>query len=192
MGPGHSPEHVYGKAERAALLALARDSIAAGLRGERYEVRLHEQAQTLRAHRASFVTLNRRGRLRGCIGTLQARRALAVEVAAMAHAAAFSDPRFPPLRSGEFAEVEVHISVLGEPEPIVFGSEDELLALLRPGIDGLILSEGPRRGTFLPSVWEQLPAPREFLQRLKLKAGLEADYWSSRIQVERYTAESIP
>lgn len=192
MVPGHSPERVYTEAERDALLALARGAIAAGLRGERHEVRLHEQAEKLRAHRASFVTLSRRGRLRGCIGTLQARRALAVEVVEMAHAAAFSDPRFPPLQAGEFAEVEVHISVLGEPEPVVFGSEEELLALLRPGIDGLILSEGPRRGTFLPSVWEQLPAPREFLQRLKLKAGLEADYWSARIRVERYTAESIP
>lgn len=174
------------------MLALARASIEAGLRGARHAVQLQQQPEKLRAHRASFVTLNRHGRLRGCIGTLQARRALALEVVEMAHAAAFSDPRFPQLQASEFAEIELHISVLGEPEPVTFRSEDELLARLRPGIDGLILSEGQQRGTFLPSVWEQLPAPRDFLQRLKLKAGLEADYWSSRIQVARYTAESIP
>jgi AmmeMemoRadiSam system protein A len=110
----------------------------------------------------------------------------------MAHAAAYRDPRFLPLTAAEFDEVDLHISVLSRPEPLSFSSEDELLRQLRPGIDGLILAERYSRGTFLPSVWEQLPEPREFLARLKQKAGLGPAYWSDAIRVERYTAESIP
>jgi hypothetical protein len=192
MDPGLLPERVYDAAERAALLALAAESIAAGLRGARFEVQLHEHPERLRETRASFVTINRHGRLRGCIGTLEARRALVMEVVAMAHAAAFSDPRFPPLGAEEFAEIDIHISVLSPREPMQFADEMQLLAQLRPGIDGLLLEAGQRRGTFLPSVWEQLPEPAEFLRRLKIKAGLAESYWSSGISVSRYTAESIP
>jgi AmmeMemoRadiSam system protein A len=192
MVPGHLPERVYGHDDRLALLGLARESIASGLRGERLEIRTDEQPARLREYRASFVTLNRAGRLRGCIGSLEARRALAVEVVEMAHAAAFRDPRFPPLAADEFEDLELHISVLGVPQPMRFDSEDDLLAQLRPGVDGLILREGPRSATFLPSVWEQLPEPREFLQRLRIKAGLSASHWSAEIAILRYTAESIP
>jgi AmmeMemoRadiSam system protein A len=192
MVPGRSPERHYTEAERAALLGLARASIEAGLRDALLQVRAEEHAPRLREARASFVTLHRNGRLRGCIGTLEARRALAVEVSAMAHAAAFRDPRFPPLAAQEFAEIDIHISVLSPPEPFAADSERDLLQRLRPGIDGLILREGSRSATFLPSVWEQLPEPAQFLRRLKLKAGLPADHWSAQLAFERYTAESIP
>ena len=192
MDPGRSPERVYTIEERATLLDLARSSIEAGLQGGRLEVILLDHAPALREHRASFVTLQRGGRLRGCIGTLAARRALVVEVAEMAQAAAFRDPRFAPLSHAEFADLEYHISVLGVPEPLPVTGEDDLLAQLRPGIDGLMLREGELGSTFLPSVWEQLPDPREFLRRLKIKAGLGADHWSAQIVVSRYTAESIP
>ena len=181
-----------GPAERATLLGLAGESIRAGLAGERLRVEVEEFAPALAETRASFVTLNLAGRLRGCMGTLEARRALVLEVVEMAHAAAYRDPRFPALGPGEFARIELHISVLSPPEPLAFGSEEELLGQLRPGIDGLILSERHARGTFLPSVWEQLPEPREFLAHLKQKAGLDPGHWSDSIRVERYTTESIP
>jgi hypothetical protein len=85
----------------------------------------------------------------------------------------------------------VQISVLSPPEPLAFASEAELLALLRPGVDGLILDDRGRRGTFLPSVWAQLPEAREFLAHLKRKAGLPADHWSATLTVARYTTESF-
>lgn len=192
MAPGPLPELRYSAAERATLVGLARDSIAAGLRGDTLAVHIETHAPALRERRASFITLNRHGRLRGCIGTLEARRALVTEVAAMAHAAAFHDPRFAPLASHEFEELELHISVLSPPEPMTIDSEQGLLERLRPGIDGLILREAHRQATFLPAVWEQLPDPAEFLRRLKLKAGMAADHWSARIEISRYTAESIP
>ena len=192
MVPGSSAERAFGPAERETLLALARASIRAGLGGERLRVAVEEFAPALAEQRASFVTLNLSGRLRGCMGTLEARRALVLEVVEMAHAAAYRDPRFPALGVEEFERIELHISVLSPPQPLAFASEDELLGQLRPGIDGLILSERHARGTFLPSVWEQLPEPREFLARLKQKAGLGPDHWSDAIRVERYTTESIP
>jgi uncharacterized protein len=192
MAPGSSAERAIGPAERETLLALARESIRAGLVGERLCVEVEAFAPSLAEQRASFVTLNLAGRLRGCMGTLEARRALVLEVVEMAHAAAYRDPRFPGLSAEEFDRIELHISVLSPPEPLAFASEEELLGQLRPGVDGLILSERYARGTFLPSVWEQLAEPREFLARLKQKAGLSPDHWSDMIRVERYTTESIP
>jgi uncharacterized protein len=192
MAPGASTERTYGRAEREILLGLARDSIRSGLRGERLRVEVEDFAPPLTEERASFVTLNLGGRLRGCMGTLEARRPLVQDVVEMAHAAAYRDPRFPPLTAAEFTRIELHISVLSRAEPLAFASEAELLCQLRPGIDGLILSERHARGTFLPAVWESLPEPRDFLARLKEKAGLEPGHWSDAIRVERYTAESIP
>jgi AmmeMemoRadiSam system protein A len=112
-------------------------------------------------------------------------------VAQNAYAAAFSDPRFPPLREGEFEELDIHISILSPAEAMHFTSEADLLQQLRPGEDGLVMEEGFRRGTFLPSVWEQLPTPELFLRHLKQKAGLPADYWSSTLEVSRYTTHSF-
>jgi uncharacterized protein len=129
--------------------------------------------------------------LRGCIGSLEARRPLALDVAENAFASAFRDPRFAPLARAEEPRLDLHISVLSEAEQIPVRSEAELLASLRPGIDGVILSAGARRGTFLPSVWEQLPEPHRFLAQLKRKAGLPADYWSAELRVERYTVEAF-
>ena len=192
MAPGSSPERAFGPAEREILLALARASIRSGLGGERLRVEVGDFAPALTEPRASFVTLHLSGQLRGCMGTLEARRALVLEVVEMAHAAAYRDPRFPALGVEEFARIELHISVLSRLEPLAFASEEQLLGQLRPGVDGLILSERHARGTFLPSVWEQLSEPREFLARLKQKAGLGPDHWSDAIRVERYTAESIP
>jgi hypothetical protein len=146
----------------------------------------------LREKRATFVTLTISGRLRGCIGMLEACRPLAEDVAANACAAAFEDPRFPPLTKKEFEKLEIHISVLSPPEEMVFSSEEDVLSQIRPGIDGLILQDGFHRGTFLPSVWEELPQKELFWAHLKQKAGLPATYWSDNLRVLRYTTEYFP
>ncbi|WP_242513461.1 AmmeMemoRadiSam system protein A [Halochromatium salexigens] len=178
--------------QRTRLLAIARDSIAHGLeQGEPLALDPEQEAPALRAPRASFVTLEQDGQLRGCIGHLEALTALACDVAENAYAAAFRDPRFPPLSAEEWDRTRISVSVLTPPQPLTFASEAELLDLIQPGIDGLILSEGSHRGTFLPSVWSQLPSPEAFLRHLKQKAGLAPAYWSDRIQVARYHTDSF-
>ena len=184
-------DFAFSPADRGALLDLARASIRAGLEGGEPRVRATDYPAGLQAPRASFVTLNVAAQLRGCIGTLEAHQPLVLDVAQNAFAAAFRDPRFPALGRDEFARIEIHISILSVPEPVSFASEADLLARLRPGVDGLIIEEGYRRGTFLPAVWESLPEPGEFLRQLKRKAGLPADYWSAGIRIRRYTVESI-
>lgn len=177
---------------RTALLKLAKDSIAHGLQhGRPMPVASEGCSQELQTFAASFVTLHLEDELRGCMGTLEAIRPLAVDIAANAYAAAFHDPRFRPVSQAEFERLDIHISLLSAPESMSFVSETDLIAQLRPGIDGLIIEEGHRRGTFLPAVWESLPEPAHFLWQLKRKAGLPADYWSGTLRVARYTTESI-
>ena len=179
-------------ASRTTLLRIARESIVHGLHhGRPLDTDADCYPPALRVPRASFVTLETGDELRGCIGTLEARRSLVEDVAGNAFSAAFRDPRFPPLHADELARLDIHISVLGPPQPIAFDSEGDLIAQLRPGADGLILSAPGHRGTFLPSVWESLPQPEEFLRQLKRKAGLPANYWSRDIAVERYSAETF-
>jgi uncharacterized protein len=178
--------------DRATLLDLARRSMAHGLDlGTPSPVDPADYPESLQARRAAFVTLHLHGELRGCIGHLEAVQPLVRDVAENAYAAAFRDPRFPPLSRQELPALAVHISVLTPPEPMTFASEADLLAQIRPGIDGLILTEGRARGTFLPSVWESLAEPRDFLNHLKRKAGLPANHWSDWVRVERYTTESF-
>ena len=176
--------------DRTALLEVARASIQHGLRhGRALDVNPGDYPETLRPPRATFVTLEIGGQLRGCIGTLVAYQPLVCDVAAHAWAAAFEDPRFPQLTADEFPQLDLHISVLSPPEPLRFDSEEDLLAQLRPGVDGLILRFRDYRATFLPAVWESLPDPSVFLSQLKRKAGLPLDFRSPALRVERYTAE---
>jgi len=198
MAPMHSIETtsdlpaVYDATERATLLDIAARSIAHGLEYQRpLELDPNVHPEPLRSIRATFVTLERRADLRGCIGVLDAFRPLVVDVAQNAFAAAFADPRFPPLRAAEYPELTLKLSILTPAEPLSFASEAELLAQIRPGVDGLILSDRGWRGTFLPSVWEQLPDPRDFLDHLKRKAGLPMGYWSESLRVARYITESF-
>jgi AmmeMemoRadiSam system protein A len=177
---------------RKTLLEIARKSILYGLEtGSAPLLDAFSFPDELQAQRASFVTLHLAGELRGCIGHLEAFQALVVDVSDNAFAAAFRDPRFPPLSQQEYEPLQVHISVLTPPEPLAFESEADLLSRIRPGIDGLILEDGPFRGTFLPSVWESLPQPDEFLRQLKRKAGLPADHWSDQLHIFRYETESF-
>ncbi len=147
--------------------------------------------EPLREWRATFVTLEKAGALRGCIGGLVAQWPLVEDVARHAFAAAFEDPRFLPVREPELATLTLSISILNPATPLPADSEQELIAQLRPGTDGLILKDGARRSTFLPSVWEQLPDAHAFLAHLKMKAGLAPDYWSDTLRFERYTTESF-
>jgi AmmeMemoRadiSam system protein A len=145
----------------------------------------------LREPGACFVTLRRSGSLRGCVGSLEATRPLVEDVAQNAFASALRDSRFQPLAEEEQADLDVHLSILTPPEPLPCRSEAELLSKLRPGIDGLILRDGPCRATFLPSVWESLAEPKRFLAALKRKAGLGEDHWSDGIRFQRYRTESV-
>lgn len=173
--------------QQRQLLELAKNSIQHGLRtGKPLAVNPSDYAKELAEPRATFVTLHINHQLRGCIGMLKASRPLVEDVCENAFAAAFKDHRFPPLEESEFGSLEIHISILTPAEPMTFESEQDVLAQIQPGIDGLILQEGHRRGTFLPSVWKSLPNPRDFLRQLKQKAGLPTDYWSDRILISRY------
>lgn len=178
--------------ERRQLLALADGSILEGLAsGHPLRVDLASLLPVLAAPGAAFVTLRRDDRLRGCIGTLDPYRPLAEDCAANAYAAAFRDPRFPPLDGAEYPLLHLHISVLGPTRPLSVSTEAELHDRLRPGEDGLVLEEGTRRATFLPNVWEQVPDPRTFVRQLKRKAGLPDDYWSTSMRFGRYSIEEV-
>ena len=180
------------KERQQLLLAVARTSIQHGLEtGCALKINIADYPRALAEFRATFVTLELHQQLRGCIGRLEATRPLIEDVAENAFSAAFQDPRFPPLVMDELTDLEIHISLLTEHELIIVNSEQDLINQLQPNIDGLILVEGRQRGTFLPSVWEQLPEPKQFLRHLKQKTGLAADYWSDTIKVYRYQAESI-
>jgi AmmeMemoRadiSam system protein A len=186
------PEITLDSTIRKRLLETAIASIQHGLEHDSpLTPDLDEQPDELQQERASFVTLNRKGQLRGCIGHLQAVQPLITDVAENAFAAAFRDPRFPSLTQSELQGLEIHLSILSPTTPLEFTSEDELITLLRPGVDGLILEDQGRRGTFLPSVWESLPEPASFLRHLKTKAGLPTDHWSPTLRVDRYTTESF-
>jgi hypothetical protein len=165
-------------------LCHARDAIAEQLGATRQpSVPQHD---ALAQPGATFVTLMQRGELRGCIGSLEAFRSLGVDVRANAVAAAFRDPRFPPLQRADYESTDIEVSLLGPARPLAATDEGDLLRRLRPGIDGVIVECDGRRATFLPQVWEALPDPVDFLAALKRKAGLPADFWSPRLNVHCY------
>jgi len=183
----------YSAEERELLLSTAYRSIEHGVIENRPpRVDPGEFSSHLQASRACFVTLHREGQLRGCTGSIVARKPLIVCVSEHAYTSAFRDFRFPPVALFELDGLQISISVLSSPEPLPVSDEEELIARLRPGVDGVILEEEDSLATLLPSVWESLPDPAQFLRQLKRKAGLPADYWSKRIKVSRYTAEQFP
>jgi len=183
---------VISDSAKQILLEVARQSIQYGLQhANPLPVEPGDYPEELQVQGASFVTLSLDQQLRGCIGSLEARRPLIVDVADNAFAAAFRDPRFPPLSEAEFPDLDYHISILTPPEPMQFSDEADLLAQIQPNIDGLVLEDRGHRGTFLPSVWESLPQPAEFLRHLKLKAGLPTDYWSDTLKVSRYRVQDV-
>lgn len=180
------------KANRQILLDLAYLSIETGLNeGHPFSINLRNYPAELAQQRATFVTLEKKQQLRGCIGMLEAVLPLAEDITENAYSAAFKDPRFPPLEKQELDDLEIHLSILSPSVEIKFSSEEDLIAQIRPKVDGLILESGSRKGTFLPSVWQSIPTAEQFLQHLKQKAGLTKYYWSDQIKVFRYTTEII-
>lgn len=178
--------------DKAACLSVALESIKNGLvKGESIKINIEEYSLQLSQDYSCFVTLHKGNELRGCIGALEAYQPLIVDVAEHAYAAAFKDPRFPSLDKSELEHVHIEISVLGKPESMVFKDENDLLQQIRPNIDGLILEYRHHRGTFLPSVWEQLPDKKDFLNHLKAKAGMSQQWWDKSVKMSRYETLSF-
>jgi len=175
---------------REELLKTARTALKSRLKtGKMPQVNETSFATALRGYGASFVTLQQNGRLRGCIGSQKAHMPLVCDVVRNAVKAGTEDPRFKPVTPGEFERIRLKIAVLSPAAPMRFEDESDLLNQLVPGRDGLILSDGDRRGVFLPIVWDSLPDPAAFLGGLKVKAGLPQDHWSASVRVERFWAE---
>ena len=179
--------------DRSALLRLARQAVelaAAGKPGP--ALRLEDLPEMLHAPHATFVTLTSNGDLRGCIGALQASLPLAEDVVEHARAAATEDFRFHPVRPEETSGIEIEISILSDPVPLEYGDADDLVASLRPNTDGVILTSGRHRATFLPQVWEKIPEPHQFLDLLCEKAGLPRRAWrTGHLDVLTYQVESF-
>ena len=161
----------FSSGERARLLDIARTSIADGLAGR--PVSAPEPLfPTLSEQRGAFVTLKLDGNLRGCIGRITSEWPLWETIARMSRAAAFEDPRFPPLASGELDLVTVEISVLTVPARV------HDVAAVEIGRDGLIVEQGGSRGLLLPQVAAEWGWDREtFLDQTCVKAGLSAGAW---------------
>ena len=168
------------------LLAIARAEISTALGRP---LPLATDAPWLHEHAATFVTLTQTGKLRGCIGSLEAHRPLVQDVKANALAAAFHDPRFTPLTLLELDLTRVEVSLLSATQALNFKDEHDALAQLRPHIDGIVFEYQHHRSTFLPQVWEQLPDPQTFMAQLKGKAGLAADFWANDVKLARYTVQ---
>ena len=175
-----------------ALVRLALASLDHGLaHGAPLATDLADHPDALRAAGACFVTLNRDGKLRGCIGSPEAHQPLAADVAQNAFRAGFKDPRFPPLKAAERDGLYLSISVLSPQSPMRFADEAGFMAGLRAGRDGLVIADGQRRALFLPSVGAQLPDPAQFVARLKQKAGMAPDHWSATFRAWRFVTEQV-
>lgn len=175
--------------ERSWLVERARVAVAHAVAARRPEPSV-DVPPRLRLPGASFVTLRRHGELSGCIGSLEPARPLWHDVARNARSAATADPRFPPLRPRDLDGLAVKVSVLSAVEPLPAGRE-ALLAILRPGVDGVLVEAGGRRGTFLPAVWEALPEADAFLAALLAKAGLPPAGWPADLRAWRYTTDEF-
>lgn len=179
--------------ERQILLQLARKWIETAVQGKQVpKIVLEKYPLALREEGAAFVTLTRSGKLRGCIGAIEAYQPLVQDVCEHAVAAATEDYRFEPVRAEELANLKIEISRLTRPEKLQFQDAEDLLAQLRPGIDGVVVREGFRRATFLPQVWDKIPDKQQFLENLCLKMGAPANYWiTHHLEVLTYQVEEF-
>jgi AmmeMemoRadiSam system protein A len=186
-------EYELNPKEKQILLMIARQSIEKAVKKEDpINIILSELPPKLREQGASFVTLTIHGRLRGCIGTLEAYQPLVLDVCEHAVAAATQDYRFPPLNLNEFDQIEIEISRLTPQQKLVYETPTDLIAGLHPQVDGVVLRDGFQRATFLPQVWEKLSDPAEFLSQLCLKMGAPANLWrSKKLEVFTYQVEEF-
>jgi AmmeMemoRadiSam system protein A len=179
------------RAGKKVLLDIAHSAISRAFRGDLTPPDLEDLPPRLLENGASFVTLTQGDRLRGCIGSVEAYRPLALDVHYNALAAAFKDPRFPPLSPDEWPYTEVEVSVLSEPKVLPYEDIDDLISKLRPDM-GLILEHPAGRATFLPQVWEKIPDPVQFLTELAYKAGLPPSVYNDpRTVVKYYTVDKF-
>jgi AmmeMemoRadiSam system protein A len=179
--------------EKQTLLRLAREAMESGVRGEKLPP-LDKASLTpsLLEQGASFVTLTVHGELRGCIGALEAYQPLVDDVREHAVAAALEDPRFPPVREDELSRIQIEVSRLTPPHPLEYSDSRDLVAKLRPHVDGVILKSDFRRATFLPQVWEKLPKAEDFLDHLCSKMGARSNLWrTTKLQVFIYQVEEF-
>lgn len=179
--------------ERQMLLRIAREAVAYATAGKSLpKLELSTMPQRLKEHGAAFVTLTINGRLRGCIGTLQASQPLVLDVQEHAAAAASEDYRFPPVTPQEVGQLEIEISRLSPSHELAYTDADDLLAKLHPNVDGVVLRRGVQRATFLPQVWEKVPDPAVFLTQLCFKMGAPGDLWRrEHLQVQTYQVEEF-
>ncbi len=187
------PEEHLSESDRVFLLSLARHSIENYLYNQPLpKLDLQILAPILKQEGASFVTLTIRGNLRGCVGALEPYQSLAEDVIEHAIAAAFQDYRFPPVQAAEIKELQIEISYLTRPEILNYDSPSDLVKLLRPKIDGVVIRDGIRRATFLPQVWEKISDPEEFLEELCMKMGSSPDLWRrKKLEVLIYQVEEF-
>jgi AmmeMemoRadiSam system protein A len=179
--------------EKDFLLRLARESLTCGVnRFPLPRLDLENLSETLRQPGASFVTLTKHGQLRGCIGALEPYQPLAEDVREHAVAAALEDWRFPNVAPGELTAIHIEVSRLTAPARLEYEKPEDLLTLLRPGVDGVVLRDGSRRATFLPQVWEQIPNTPAFLGQLCQKMGAAPDLWKrKKLDVFVYQVEEF-
>ena len=185
MGTGLAP------ADRELLLDLTEAAIRSALSGSDAggPPALSDLPPALRRVQDAFVTLTVDGELHGCIGALGGHEPLGWEVPRVAVQAACRDPRFPVLRADELGRLGIEVSLLSPLEPLAVSSLAGLLSVVRPGEDGLVVRAGPRRGLFLPAVWEKLSDPRQFVDQLWLKAGLRPGTWTEDTEVSRFSVK---
>ena len=130
-------------------------------------------------NRGTFVTLYKKGNLRGCVGILEPVESIIQGIQDNAINAAFKDPRFSPVKSNELKNIKIEISILTEPEKLKYSTSKDLLTQLKPFTHGVIIEKKHHKATFLPQVWDQLPGATDFLSHLCMKAGLSANEWTN-------------
>ena len=170
------------------LLKLCRDVISCHFDGRRVETK---HPHVFNEQGACFVTIKKNGELRGCIGSIVAHRPLIFDLVNHAQNAAFKDPRFNPLDKSELKDIKIDISLLSEPVQIQFNDEQDLLDKIVPFKDGIIIRDGQYQAVYLPSVWEEIPDKINFMQSLKMKAGLPPEYFSKTFEAFRFYTDYI-
>ena len=176
------------------LIEIAKKAVLEDLQGKKLINKddYYQKYPSLKEKRATFVTLTTNdGELRGCIGTLEAHRPLLEDIIYNAKAAAFNDYRFPPVTSDEFDSLKFEVSILTPPEKVEYFDEEDLQDKIIPFEDGIVLTYGGYRATFLPQVWEKLPEFEEFFRHLCIKAGLPANCLEFHPDIYKYNVEEI-
>jgi AmmeMemoRadiSam system protein A len=195
MDQHDTPNPLFSQEQGQVLVRLARKTIADKLKDDPehsadVELQAELRDQCFQTRCGTFVTLKIKGKLRGCIGSLTSGEALSENIRRNALNAAFHDPRFSALSKEELNRADIEISILSEPQELAHRNGSDLIAKLRPHIDGVIIRKGPASATFLPQVWEQLPQPEDFLSHLCLKAGLSSDDWQrGELEVSTYQVQ---